>query len=590
MKMKRRLYIPGLAIAILTLVQCSVEEQEALIPSHNSEIPFEVIAAGVDTKTVNEGKSTAWEVGDAFSLFHKARRTTKFISDGSFTIDDASTGHAKGSLGQELTESLFDWFAIYPAYSDAADPAAMDNVVVGSKATEAQTQAGYGSMAHIAGSNYPVIGKVESVKSTEVPSLKFAHATALAAIKVTNNLDEEVTITSATLKAPESIVGLFDVDITSSPATFKAVEGSVSSEASVSVSDGTALAKGGSAVVYLGFKPFKAASGSTISLIISVSNASGKTWSQTKTVTLSAETSFEAGKIKTLNFGFDEPSSQEQLETLYVFRRTDTMVGGKQYVLISNSNDVYYIAKPVTEGTASEVLLTEEVTDYDGEVRLKSMGNAFAFALSSGGYTIQQSDGRFLYHNGTGASTSAKESLSSEEGIWSVSINSSTSRATIAYSDSFRYGLNTYSSGFKFSLAKSQSSSKQPYLYEYIGTSEGSAEPDDTEEFLATYVYGVYSYQGSTWQYAEGPGELDWKFSGEKVRFRILEPANHSYTEVSGVPANVAVGDVVTVGLVRYENEAVLKSDSLQATVLKVEDGDVWMRTENRVGFIINVK
>ena len=68
------------------------------------------------------------------------------------------------------------------------------------------------------------------------------------------------------------------------------------------------------------------------------------------------------------------------------------------------------------------------------------------------------------------------------------------------------------------------------------------------------------------------------------------KPANHSYTEVSGVPASVAVGDVVSVGLVRYENEAVLKSDTLEATVLKVEDGDVWMRTENRVGFIINVK
>ena len=111
-------------------------------------------------------------------------------------------------------------------------------------------------------------------------------------------------------------------------------------------------------MVYLGFKPFKAASGSTISLIISVSNASGKIWSQTKTVTLSAETSFEAGKIKTLNFGFDEPSSQEQLETLYVFKRTDTMVGGKQYVLISTSNDIFYIAKPVSEGVDSEIILT----------------------------------------------------------------------------------------------------------------------------------------------------------------------------------------------------------------------------------------
>ena len=266
------------------------------------------------------------------------------------------------------------------------------------------------------------------------------------------------------------------------------------------------------------------------------------------------------------------------------------MVGGKQYVMISTSNDVYYIAKPVSTGVDSEILLSEEVTDYDGEVRLTSMDKAFTFALSSGGYTIQQSDGRYLYHSGTGASTTATTALPSEEGIWSVSISSSTGRATISYPDTYKYGLNTYSSGFKFSLAKSQSSSKMPYLYEYVGTAEGSTEPDDIEEFLATYVYGVYSYQGSTWQYADGTGELDWKFSGDNVRFRILEPANHSYTEVSGVPANVAVGDVVTVGLVRYENETVLKTDSLDATVLKVEDGDVWMRTENRVGFIINVK
>ena len=445
-------------------------------------------------------------------------------------------------------------------------------------------------MAHIAGKNYPIIGKASGVQSTEIPNLSFAHASALAAIKVTNNLDDEITITSASFEAPESIVGQFDVDIISAPATFKAVEGSVSSVASVSVAGGTALSKGGNAVLYLGFKPFTAASGSSISLTVNVTNASGKTWSQTKTVTLPAETSFEAGKIKTLNFGFDEKAPEEQMETLYVFKRTSAMVGGKQYVLISTSNDIFYIAKPVSEGVDSEIILTEEVTDYDGEVRLKTMDNAFMFALSSGGYTIQQSDGRYLYHSGTGASTSAKSTLSSEEGIWSVSINESSSKATVAYSDSYKFGLNTYSSGMKFSLAKSQSSSKQPYLYEYIGTTDGPAEPDDTEEFLATYAYGVYSYQGSTWQYSEGTGELDWKFSGQKVRFRILEPANHSYTEVSGVPASVAVGDVVSVGLVRYENEAILKSDTLEATVLKVEDGDVWMRTENRVGFIINVK
>lgn len=589
MKMKRRLYIPGLAIAILTLVQCSVEEKEALLPAHDSSIPFEVIATNVDTKTVNEGKSTSWEVGDSLSLFHKARRTTKYISDGIFTIDDPSTGHAKGSLNEELTESMFDWFAIYPV-SATADPTDVAGVIIGSTAEKAQEQTGYGSMAHIAGKNYPIIGKASGVQSTEIPNLSFAHVSALAAIKVTNNLDDEITITSASFEAPESIVGQFDVDIISAPATFKAVEGSVSSVASVSVAGGTALSKGGNAILYLGFKPFTALSGSSISLTVNVTNASGKTWSQTKTVTLAAETSFEAGKIKTLNFGFDEKAPEEQMETLYVFKRTNTMVGGKQYVLISTSNDIFYIAKPVSEGVDSEIILTEEVTDYDGEVRLKTMDNAFMFALSSGGYTIQQSDGRYLYHSGTGASTSAKSTLSSEEGIWSVSISSSSSKAAIAYSDSFKYGLNTFSSGMKFTLAKSQSSSKQPYLYEYIGTTDGPSEPDDTEEFLSTYAYGVYSYQGSTWQYSEGIGELDWKFSGQKVRFRILEPANHSYTEVSGVPASVAVGDVVSVGLVRYENEAILKSDTLEATVLKVEDGDVWMRTENRVGFIINVK
>mgnify|MGYP006916026930 CR=1 FL=1 len=590
MKMKRRIYILGLAAAIMTLVQCSVEEQESLLPAHETEIPFEVIASGVDTKTVNEGKSTAWELGDSFTLFHKARRTTKYVSDGAFTVDDVSTGHAKGTLAAELTESIYDWYAIYPAGADDADPTDVGNVLIGSKADENQIQDSYGSTSHIDGISYPVVGKASGVQSTEIPSLSFAHASALAAIRVTNSLDEGIAISSVTLEAPESIVGLFDMNITTSPVTLSDVEGAVSSKATVSVTEGASLAKGEEAVLYMGLKPFTAASGSSISLTVNVTNASEKTWSETKTVTLSAETSFEAGKIKTLNFDFDKESPEDSHTTLYVFKRTDTMVGGKQYVMISTSNDVYYIAKPVSTGVDSEILLSEEVTDYDGEVRLTSMDNAFTFALSSGGYTIQQSDGRYLYHSGTGASTTVTTALPSEEGIWSVSISSSTGRATISYPDTYKYGLNTYSSGFKFSLAKSQSSSKMPYLYEYVGTTEGSTEPDDIEEFLATYVYGVYSYQGSTWQYADGTGELDWKFSGDNVRFRILEPANHSYTEVSGVPANVAVGDVVTVGLVRYENETVLKTDSLDATVLKVEDGDVWMRTENRVGFIINVK
>lgn len=566
-KTTRRIhYILG-AAATLALTQCaSVQEIEAPVLAPAT---FEVFATPVDTKTVNDRMSTLWESGDRFSLFHAPAGTAKYTADGAFAVDEPATGHARGNVSGTL-EGSYDWFLVYPHAASATTPSAVP-VLIGAAADGVQTQNGASSGAHLAGESIPVAGRASGIAGTEVPVLHSAPIVSVIAVKVTNPGAASATVTSVRFKAPEAIVGNFTVDVTGDNPVFEAV--SASDEAVLSVSGGALLVAGESAVFYLGIKPFTAPEGSTLVLTVN---------DQERSVTLPSAVTFSPGKIKTLSMTLDE--SEPPVVKPYYFRKATTVVSGHKYILVApdtKADNVFRMAHALSAGTDSGRLEAEDVTEEDEVITIYGLENVFTFFDTDNGWTIRQSDGRYLYNNSADnlyAGTEANAGF-----YWTITFGDEGYADILNRSRHIQY--NPTSSVRKFQSRQTSSSvGANPWLYELQNDDEAAAE------LLEKTVPGVYDYNATNWLYEDGTHQTSVRVGGSVLAFRLYEPAEYSVVQVTGIPAGLAEGDRFPVRLVRYVKQVSADSADLSVTVLKVEDGKAWLAADGGTGLIVNIE
>lgn len=338
--------------AAFTLTNCAKEIEN---PNQQPEVtgyPFEIIASTVDTKTVNDGMSTNWTAGDKINLFHAEAGTTDYKNDAAFTLKEGETDKFTGNLavdGALDPQKDYDWYAFYPYTSQIVSPKNEAGwAYIGNKNGITQ-EGGYGKTAHLASSNCPLYGVAKAV-AADTPSIDMRHLSSVVAINVTNITDEPLTVTSATLTANEPIVGSFYIDFSESP-TYTASDGQyVSNAATVNVKGGTALGNGDSGVLYLVVKPFTAAKDSKLCLSVN---------GYEKELTMPQDVTFTAGKIKTLNFGYDKKVSEATgiaLPWVEDFSSKDL----SKYVIVNGASDtkLYTSASDnLAGGQAPEILI-----------------------------------------------------------------------------------------------------------------------------------------------------------------------------------------------------------------------------------------
>lgn len=316
--MKRHFYTLGLMLAAtFTLTNCAQEiDNPNDIPS--AGIPFEIVATSAETKTVNDGLNTKWVADDQINIFHAVAETNTYVSDGAFTVAEAdvATGRFTGTLSAALeSDKVYDWYALYPYSEHVTTPGEHDEGYTYIGHSKGLNQSGYDSMASLKESVCPLYGIATAVPEGTKPSMTMNHISSIVAINVTNATEEALTVTTASLTAEEDIVGSYFIDITKSPVVCTPSGASyVNNTATVSVSGGTELAKGESAILYLAIKPFTAATGEK--LVISV-NGYSKELIMTKDVT------FTAGKIKTLNFSYDKVAEPEGTNVTWDLTKAD---------------------------------------------------------------------------------------------------------------------------------------------------------------------------------------------------------------------------------------------------------------------------
>ena len=382
MIMKRQIITWGMMLAAaFALTNCAKEFENPIQEPESVGYPFEIVASTVDTKTVNDGMSTKWAEGDQINLFHAEAGTIEYVNDTPysnseghpFVVSDVVKGKFEGQLSESLDlQKQYDWYAFYPYSSYIKTPANISSgyVPVGSKSNEVQTQTGNSNMVHIAGANYPVAGYALAVPANDTPEIKMSHLSSLIEINVTNANDEDLTVTEIVFTAPVDVVGTYFINFAGAitPDSFKGSGADyVSNTASLNVMDGAAIANGESAKFYLAVRPFTAESGTE--LMVSVNGCS-------KTITLSSDVTFTAGKIKTLNFSYykvAEPEQPEQPE-----QPEPDQPAGEKTVTISFANTTqrtsYSTSEQVWENagvvfTNSKGSSTSNVGDYSNPAR-----------------------------------------------------------------------------------------------------------------------------------------------------------------------------------------------------------------------------
>lgn len=365
--MKRIFNALGLMlVSALTLTNCTKNIDAPAVETEG--VPFEIVASTVETKTVNDGMSTLWKTGDKINVFHVlyGDEIDLAVNDNAFTVKDVEAGIFTGELSETLDEQAeYQWYALYPYNSKVTTPGEQSAGFTYIGHRNGLSQNGYGSMAALAGSVCPLYGFCERTIGDEIPEIEMQHLSSVIAINVTNQNDEPLTLTTASFTAKEDIVGSYYISVEGGVVSYTASGATyVSKTATVNVSNGTALAKGESAVLYLAVKPFVASAGT--SLVLSVNGYE-------KEIELSNDATFTAGKIKTVNFAYDKaPVEGLSLPWYEDFSSKDL----SKYTITNgtgNSNTALYTEDPLAGGSAPELLIA------------KSNGS-FTAALATGGY------------------------------------------------------------------------------------------------------------------------------------------------------------------------------------------------------------
>ena len=303
--MKKSIFALGLMFAALTLTNCTKNEEENIVPETKGQA-FELFA-NADTRTTNDGMSTKWAADDALNVFHAVAGTADYKDDGSFSIaeTDLASGRFTGALSGALEDgATYDWYLFYPYKSQITTPANTSGYTqIGQRSDRTQTQTDKDNMAHVEGSNYPLYGQA-TVEKGEAVNVTMQHIASLIAVNVTNNAAEDIKVSKISFVAPKKIVGAYYIDFSGKSIIYKEhTTASFTSEtATLEVTGDATIAAGQSAKFYLGIKPFTAAAGETLTITVSTDKGDC-----VKTLELKTATTFTAGKIKTLNFGFALP-------------------------------------------------------------------------------------------------------------------------------------------------------------------------------------------------------------------------------------------------------------------------------------------
>ena len=178
--------------------------------------------------------------------------------------------------------------------------------------------------------------------------------------------------------------------------------------------------------------------------------------------------SASSGQPKVVLYPFSKIERDQTPVETFEFKKVTSITSGKQYLIVGYKDSKYYVANPVPSGKNYAYLASTVVTPSDDIITLEEMTNAFTIATSGEGYSIKQSDDRYLYASGNYNTINAGTDPSS---VWTITAQTDGTFNIASEGTFIQYGQGTYTTFGRYSTM--QSGAVLPFLYEYQG-----AEPE----------------------------------------------------------------------------------------------------------------
>lgn len=518
---KSFIYAAGLMCLALSITDCQKELVDQTTPA--SEPNFELFARPVTTKTANNGLDTKWVANDAINVFHAEAGSTTYVSDGKFTVKDIETGRFDGTVSTSLSaDKSYDWYAFYPYTSQITTPGEKTAgwVTVGGTS---QTQTGNGSRAHLAGESCPLYGIASNVASDKVPSISMNHLTSVIKVSVTNNSGEDLTVSSVSFTGTEDIVGTYFINFAASPVAYKSSGNAyVSSTASLTVSNGEALANGSSADFYIALKPFTATAGSTLKLAVN---------GYKKTLTLDNDITFTAGHIKPLNFNFD--------------KKTENYNG--DYVLVTLCNNSYWYMSTDVAGTTNTTKnqlkavdsKVNKITDYNTNADFSNIDEKFVWTLEKvGSYYLLKNYSTGKYLTGADAKNNYAKLTSSVSDAEKLSVTKSDNKYKLVSQSVSTKSLGRNSSSNNTVYAFYKEAIQDIYLIPYISLPSLATPKVQAEVQDVNSVYALWGEIAGAKDYTVTCGEQTFTTADTEYTFTNLAYSTEYTVSVVANPSD----------------------------------------------------
>ncbi len=517
---KSFIYAAGLMCLALSITDCQKELVDQTTPA--SEPNFELFARPVTTKTANDGLDTKWVAEDAINVFHAEAGSTEYVSDGKFTVKDIETGRFDGTVKTLDADKSYDWYAFYPYTSQITTPGDREVgwVTVGGTS---QTQTGNGSRAHLAGESCPLYGIASNVASDKVPSISMNHLTSVIKVSVTNNSGEDLTVSSVSFTGTEDIVGTYFINFAASPVAYKSSGNAyVSSTASLTVSNGEALANGSSADFYIAFKPFTAKTGTTLKLAVN---------GYEKTRTLDNDITFTAGHIKPLNFNFD--------------KKTENYNG--DYVLVTLCNNSYWYMSTDVAGTTNTTKnqlkavdsKVNKITDYNTNADFSNIDEKFVWTLEKvGSYYLLKNYSTGKYLTGADAKNNYAKLTSSVSDAEKLSVTKSDNKYKLVSQSVSTKSLGRNSSSNNTVYAFYKEAIQDIYLIPYISLPSLATPKVQAEVQDVNSVYALWGEIAGAKDYTVTCGEQTFTTADTEYTFTNLAYSTEYTVSVVANPSD----------------------------------------------------
>lgn len=173
----------------------------------------------------------------------------------------------------------------------------------------------------------------------------------------------------------------------------------------------------------------------------------------------------------------DDPVVPEPTDKRY-YKKATSVESGKAYLVVAEGKT----AKPVAAKKSYDWLQVADVEDVDGVIEQDDATNEFVFTASIDGYTIMQSDGRYLYQKGTFNSFNV-DAAPTEGQYWTVTANGD---------GTFKILNNSVNKWMQYSISHTSYGSYpneqgvMPALYVY-DPNGGTVTPDVPVETVVTF-------------------------------------------------------------------------------------------------------